>query len=131
MYRLPDGMTVYVDVDDTLIQWEVPTGDEPKEDLITVDTNGIKETFVVNKHNIEYIRKMAIRGHVVIVWSAGGVQWAEAVVKALKMEHLITAVLTKPHYYVDDIKDSNRFIGKYVFYDKDGNRNGFTPKEDK
>jgi predicted HAD superfamily phosphohydrolase YqeG len=131
MFKLPDGMTCYVDVDDTLIQWDVPTGDESESSLVTVETRGHKETFVVNVHNLEYVKKMAVRGHIIIVWSAAGVEWADSVVKALGIEHMVSAVLSKPNYYVDDIRDSNRFMGKYVFFDKDGNRNGHSPKEDK
>lgn len=130
MFVMPDGQNCYVDIDDTIIRWDVPTGDEKIDELVTVETRGIKETFLLNKYNLEYITKLAVRGHVIILWSAAGSLWAESVAKALKIEHLVTACMSKPTYYVDDIKDANQFMGKHVFFDENGVRTGYTPKRD-
>jgi phosphoserine phosphatase len=130
MFRMPDGPCCYVDVDDTLIKWSVPTGDEPENELVTVVCRDIKQTFAINKYNLEYLEKLAVRGHLIIVWSAAGAVWAEAVVKAFGIEHLVIATMSKPTYYVDDIRDANQFMGKHVFFDENGVRTGYAPKRD-
>lgn len=121
MYKLPSGPSAYCDIDSTLIEWDVPKN-ATSSDIVTVNCRGIEHDFYVNKHNLEFIIKLAARGHVVICWSAGGSDWCEAVIKALGVEKYIWAVMSKPTYYIDDIKDSNEWIGKYRFYDFDGNK---------
>lgn len=127
---MPPGPSAYFDIDDTLIMWKAPNVCErhyESDELITVNTRGIEETFVVNKHNLEYLRKLAVRGHAIIVWSAGGADWAESVVKALNIEDLVFAVMSKPTYFVDDVRDPKEFMGKHVYHDLEGNRVGFAP----
>jgi len=127
MYKMPNGPTAYFDVDDTLIMWTRPNHDTPKHDIVEVTTRGVKDSFVVNHHNVEYLKKLSIRGHAIFVWSAGGSCWAEAVIKALKLEKYVWAVGSKPTYFVDDIKDPRQFVGKHVYYDVNGVRTGFVP----
>ena len=66
------------------------------------------------------MREFKARGHYVIVWSQGGWEWAEAVVKALGLEDLVDEVKTKPQWMVDDICPSIWSSRSYM--DLDGNR---------
>ena len=127
MYVMPNGPTAYIDVDDTLIMWTRPDENTLDSDKVIVTTRGVSDTFVVNHHNIEYLKKLAIRGHAIIVWSAGGSCWANAVIEALELEKYVFAVLTKPTYFVDDVKNPKEFMGKHVYYDINGVRTGFVP----
>ena len=129
MHIMPNGPTAYCDVDDTLISWIRPGENTPEEDKVTVTTRDISDTFVINHHNVEYIKKLAVRGHCVIIWSAGGSCWARAVAEALGLEKYIWAVMSKPTYFIDDIKDPKEFMGKHVFYDMMGNRTGYSPNK--
>jgi phosphoserine phosphatase len=49
------------------------------------------------------------RGHTVIVWSAGGVEWAKTVVTALGLENYVDLVVAKPKWYYDDLQ-SHEFL---------------------
>lgn len=56
--------------------------------------------------NIEFLKECSNRGFYVRVHSQGGHDWAAAVVKALKLEHYVDSIETKPKWYVDDL-DAN------------------------
>lgn len=121
MFKMPAGPNSYFDVDDTIICWNKPEN-ATDEDMITIACRGLEHTFYVNKHNVDFLKKLAVRGHAIVVWSAGGVDWSEAVIKALKLEEYVWAVASKPTYYVDDMADPKGWIGKHRFYDFDGNK---------
>lgn len=121
MIKIPSGPSAFFDIDDTIVCWEKPDT-ATKEDIVSIDCRGVVSDFYINKHNLDFLIKLAKRGHAVVCWSAGGSDWAEAVVKALSIEKYVCAVATKPTYYIDDVKDSNEWIGKYRFYDFDGKK---------
>lgn len=128
MFVQKSGPTAYFDVDSTLIEWDLPTEKTPKDELVQVPIRGIAGVFRYNKHNLKHLHQLALRGHNIVIWSAAGVEWCEAVAKALKIDSVVGACLNKPSYYIDDIGDANKFMGKHVFYDIDGNRHGFVPE---
>ena len=129
MYKVPNGPTAYFDVDDTIVQWS-DDGVNRLEDYVTIECRGRVGKYLINRHNLEHLIKLSNRGHGIILWSAGGSDWAEAVAKALKIEKYVDVVAPKPTYYIDDVKDPARILGKYAFYDIDGKRHGYAPKED-
>ena len=51
------------------------------------------------------MKRHGSRGIDVIVWSKGGVHWAEMVVRALKIEKYVAGIMTKPFCYYDDLKN--------------------------
>lgn len=48
------------------------------------------------------------------MWSAGGGEWAEAVVKALGLEKYVDLVMNKPSWYYDD-KEAKDWMGKRIY----------------
>lgn len=118
MYISEDKYTSYWDCDDTLVMWHKPGSEEMytsfDEGAIAIDNYG--EIYVMPhwKH-IQALKEFSARKQVVIVWSAGGSSWAAKVVRALKLERYVDAVLTKPHVYFDDL-DCKAFMGdrKYI-----------------
>ena len=93
--------TVFFDVDDTLDMWdEKLTGD-----TVCISCNGHLNHMVINKGNLEELKRHGSRGIDVIVWSKGGVHWAEMVVRALKIEKYVAGIMTKPFCYYDDLKN--------------------------
>ena len=58
--------------------------------------------FTRYEEHIDLLKQMKGRGRYIIVWSAAGWQWADAIVKILKIEHLVDQVMTKPLCMVDD-----------------------------
>lgn len=120
MIVIPGNNILYCDVDDTCISWN-PTQEE-------LDTRGIEITcpvsmtlmedgtvrssgtwtqrIVPHRVHIEQIKKHKARNHTVVVWSAGGVEWATAAVKALKIEQYVDVVISKPMWVLDDLPAS-------------------------
>lgn len=129
MYKVPNGPTAYIDIDDTLIQWNFVEGYDVI-DYVVIECRGRVGKYLINRHNLEHLIKLSNRGHGIIVWSAGGSDWAEAVVKGLGIEKYVDVVAPKATYYIDDIKDPARVLGKYAFYNIDGKRHGYAPKEE-
>lgn len=64
-----------------------------------------------NKHDVhvELLKQYKGRGLTVIVWSSGGVEWAEEVVKAFGLEEFVDVVMTKPNKLVDDLEPHDIF----------------------
>lgn len=144
MKVLPCKQPTYFDVDDTLVMWNRPAADDPDAIEITCPTSRTErfllemtddgnlepdtptETVSVgtwterlkpHKKHIEQLKLHKLRGHTVIVWSAGGWEWAEAVVRALKLEQYVDLVIEKPMWFYDDLMP-NEFMGKR-YYMKD------------
>lgn len=121
MIAIPCKQTVFVDVDDTLVMWNA-TPEELEErgvdftcpgSLVTIDEDGTEgfapewtERLLPHRKHIEQIKKHKLRGHTIIVWSAGGSDWAEAVVKALGLENFVDLVIEKPRWIYDDLPAS-------------------------
>lgn len=103
---------VAYDCDETLVMWN-------KGELYSIPIDdpfikGIINFVQPNEKHIELMKKHKARGFTVIVWSAQGVEWAEAVVKALKLEEFVDAVFSKPSAYVDDLPVTE-WIGPRVY----------------
>lgn len=115
-YRLVQNESVLcVDVDNTLVIWGQE--DVPGVELISV-ANPLNPTDVslLRPHNghIKILKDRYLRGSHVTVWSAGGYRWAEAVVKALKLERHVDIIMTKPFAYIDD-KEANEWMGEHIY----------------
>ena len=93
--------TVFFDVDDTLVMWD----EKVKGDTVAINCDGHLVHMVVNKGNLEELKRHGSRGIDVIVWSKGGVHWAQQVVRALKLERYVAAIMTKPFCYYDDLEN--------------------------
>lgn len=92
--------TVYFDCDDTLIMWN--SGGNEKN-LVSVTSNGMTQRLKPHRRHIENLKKHKFRGHTVVVWSAGGVDWAKSVVKSLKLDKYVDLVIAKPRWVYDDL----------------------------
>ena len=123
MYKVKCGPTAYFDCDDTLVMWNLPEDVYLNDDrLVTVKCRDHSDRLYPNPYNIDLLKKMAMRGHSIVVWSGGGADWAEAAVKALNLEGYVHSVSGKPQYYIDDISNPKEWIGKHGYFDLDGNR---------
>jgi hypothetical protein len=110
------------DVDGTLISLKKYKKGTPG--TIAIRNPYVDETRYVKVHNIhlDLLREMLGRDRFVIVWSGSGVQWAKAVLKALKIKHKNILCMTKPVTYVDDL-DSHHWIGSRIFLNCEGLEN--------
>lgn len=108
MKVLSDAPLVCFDIDNTLVMWDY------KYDLIPdkfeyLKINGID--YIIHQKHISQLKKHKNRGHTVILWTQGGVFWAEKVVEALGLEEYVDIVQPKPAWYYDDYP-SEHFMGK-------------------
>ena len=101
--------TVFFDVDDTLVMWD----ESLPGDTVAIECNGHLNHMVINKGNLEELKRHGSRGIDVIVWSKGGHEWAHNVVRALKLEKYVAAVMTKPFCYYDDLQNP---LGERRYY---------------
>lgn len=102
---IKSSRTVYFDVDDTLLifNWK-EINPEGKGLILIEDPSGCcAELVMPHLRHIELMRQFKSRGHIIIVWSQGGAEWAGAACKALGIESLVEFALDKPSWYVDDL----------------------------
>src|ERR1035437_6128286 len=91
MRRIRCNKPVYFDVDDTLLYW-APTQQQIEEDGIdfvhTYEDGMIVEGRVVpHKVHLRQLKRHHERGHTIIIWSAGGEEWAYAPACILGLKH--------------------------------------------
>lgn len=103
---------VYYDVDNTLVFSLREYPHQISNEIIKI--NGRK--FWVHLPHVETVRDFKARGHTVVVWSAGGAEWAENVVTALKLNDVVDLVISKPDWIWDD-KEPNEFMPARFYYD--------------
>ena len=111
MIKIPGDKAVFVDVDDTLIKWGSGAGAPGWEPILG-------QTFWKYSKHVQQIKEHASRGQTVIIWSAGGVQWAENAVRLLDLEEYVTAVICKPSWVFDDLP-AEEFMPKSRFIKPD------------
>ena len=97
---------VAFDIDDTLVSWEAYG--QFKEGMVEFEdpaTGGSLWLEVIWEH-VEAIKSHHVRGHTIVLWSAGGADWAEEVAKKLGIRKYVHAFMSKPNWYYDDIPSS-------------------------
>lgn len=116
MKKLNNNISVFLDVDDTLLMYNNVKYWEPGENTIEI-LHPLSGEFYYLVPHIEHIRLLKsykAQGYTVIVWSAQGEEWAETAVKSLKLEAYVDWVASKPIKYVDDLKGSE-ILGSRVY----------------
>lgn len=105
---------VAFDVDDTLVMWDNHT--QPGEGKVSfVDPyDGSFHYLTPHEKHVNLLKKYKARGMMVMVWSAGGAKWAEAVINTLKLAEFVDVVITKPSKYVDDLR-ADEILGQRVY----------------
>lgn len=124
MIVLPCNQTVFCDVDDTLVMWSATQeqldahgvsitcpGSYAIIDGELVQSPSWTEKLLPHFAHIEQLKKHKARGHTIIVWSAGGWDWAKVAVQALGLEQYVDLVISKPTWSYDD-KNPEDFIPK-------------------
>lgn len=102
---------IFFDCDDTLVMW----GLDPINPAYVINPYyGESERLAPHKGHIKVLKERKARGSTIVVWSAGGYKWAEAVVKALNLEEYVDLCMTKPHAYVDD-KTAAEIMGERIY----------------
>ena len=105
-----------VDCDDTLVLWD--KSQFPESEWFEMDCWGPVQ-LVKHHRNIKLLRKFALLGYTVIVWSQTGAKWAEAVGKAVGIDDVVTLYMAKPRYYMDDLP-CEKWMGERVWRNPKG-----------
>ncbi|MEZ0209238.1 MAG: hypothetical protein ACAH17_03635 [Candidatus Paceibacterota bacterium] len=112
---------IYVDVDGTLVR-DLKADDNDKYSGVVLKgveiphpLRGNELVYKVPMHNnIQLLKDMSTRGRTIVVWSAAGWQWAQAVVHALNLENFVNYAGEKGIAYMDDL-DCSEFMGQRIF----------------
>ena len=106
---------VCFDVDDTLILHHRKP--QPGDIVHYLTHNNLKEhEVIVHTKHVDMLKRHKQFGKCwIIVWSWGGADWAELVVKTLGLEDYVDLVTGKPFKYYDDLAASE-WMGKPVYY---------------
>lgn len=100
MKTIKSEYVVMVDVDDTLVMHCI---DDSMPSIQVYDT--VEDKFMTMHVNMPMVRLMKeekSRGAYIIVWSAGGYEYASNVIRALHLEKFVDEVMSKPKVYLDD-----------------------------
>lgn len=130
-HKVEAGQIAYFDVDHTLIIWEMDpkeysplkgSDDYGIEKLLNKQPESLKIAFDGKEFSIRPIWthvsqlvQQSLKGVKIVVWSAGGVDWAEAIVNRLGLNDFVDVVITKPHFFYDD-SNPEGFMGKHFFF---------------
>ena len=102
MIKLPDINTVCFDCDDTLVMHDLAS-EIMEAKGIRIDIHNYSFFVVPHEEHIKLLKEFKANNKVVIVWSQGGSDWAEAVVDALNLREYVDLCVCKPHWFVDDL----------------------------
>jgi len=111
--------TLFFDVDQTLVMWG-KLKKKYKAVAITCPYQGEQYYLRPHQGHIKVLKDRKVRGSFIVVWSAGGYAWAEAVVKALNLTNYVDLIMSKPHAYCDD-KIATEFMGERIYLEIDDN----------
>lgn len=111
MIELKCDQPTFFDVDETLIMWNPTPEQELKHGIEYTSPEGHKQLLVPHIPNIEQLKKHSLRGHTIVVWSAGGSRWAAEAVKFLGLQAHVALTMAKPLWFYDD-KQPEEFMGK-------------------
>lgn len=118
MQRIKCNKPTYFDIDDTLILW-APTQEQLDKEGFDFkhcydDGSCVSGRLVPHKVHLRQLHRHALRGHTIILWSAGGEPWCYAVACALGLDkygNLYT--IEKPTWAYDDKRPEQFFQTKY------------------
>lgn len=103
--------TVFFDIDNTLV-FSIEEFSHLFSETV-VEINDRK--FWVHKLHVEMIKDFKARGHTIIVWSAGGSEWAATVILSLKLSAYVDLVISKPDWYCDDKPCEEFMLGRFYY----------------
>lgn len=110
------------DCDDTLVEWvwDKVKLEKVQDQLVEFNTPSSHQAELGNKlalfpiqDSINLLKAEKASGSTIVVWSAGGWQWAAEVVRGLGLESQVDLIMSKPIGYVDDLA-SDKWMGKFI-----------------
>lgn len=108
--------TVFVDVDDTLVMWDVSEYDRDEYEWFHTYFHDPEDPIALirNDKNINLVKKLSKMGYKIVVWSQTGEEWARHISEAVGLAKYVDSYFTKPKFYVDDI-DVKEWMGRRIW----------------
>jgi hypothetical protein len=107
--------TIFFDVDDTLVLW----GKEKNPACLNFTLQGISYKLLPHYKHIDLLKKCWKDGYKIVMWSGSGEDWCDEVCRVLELDEFVDVKLTKPKYYVDDLKaDQFLFNQMRIYYEQ-------------
>lgn len=100
MIVIDSDKTAWFDCDDTLVSWDSFPGEEG---TVLFKTPAQSYYLKAKQGNIDQLKLHFSRGHRIVVWSAGGYEWAKCVVDTLGLQDYVSLVVSKPQWIYDDL----------------------------
>lgn len=114
-YKQKNGYTAYIDVDETLVLWkDDPTN--PAYKVLSMPNGNL--VIKLHKRHIQLVKNLYTIGWNITVWSQGGSDHAENVIKQIGLADHVHEILNKPMMYLDDKPFENQSIRR-SFHDDD------------
>ena len=143
-HKVREGRIAYFDVDHTLIIWEMNPSEyvqtakdnkyyselrelppkrrlskllEDQPESLTLISPKTGNPFRVRPiwTHVSQLIQQRLKGLNIVVWSAGGSDWAEAVVNGLFLDDFVDVIMTKPDFLYDDSKPKD-LMGRHFFF---------------
>ena len=86
-----------------------------KKMLLSFNKDGFDIKCVPHHKHIKLLKEFKSRGHSVVVWSDGGYDWAQLLVKELNLIKYVDLIMCKPKWYLDDLTCKD-FLGKHFYF---------------
>lgn len=103
MLVIKNENSIFFDCDDTLVMWDNKYKNEDESNALPFLCYEMTYMLVPHWEQIKFLKECKAEGRSVIVWSAGGWEWSQEVVRVLKLENYVDAIMSKPCNYVDDL----------------------------
>lgn len=119
MLYINTDFSTFFDVDETLVFWKTGVEEGDRQIQVVDPYTGRYLDLVPHERHIDLLLRKKSQGHIIIVWSAGGSEWARTIVNALGLQDSVDLVMAKPVQYVDDLAMdqwgvSRCYLGKHV-----------------
>lgn len=92
----------YFDADQTLVFSESELKNHPQRSTL----GGVRfinsVAWYLDSRHYSLLREFKARGFTIVVWSAGGSEWAEKVVRSFNLTSYVDLVIGKPDFFIDD-----------------------------
>lgn len=112
MIHLDCNHTTFFDVDGTLVDLVTRI---PENAGLVIPLPDVPDAWlIIHWKHVEQLKLHKLRQHTIVVWSAGGSDWALNIVKALGLEEYVDLVMAKPTWYYDDLHCSE-YMGKNIW----------------
>ena len=113
MIKMKNIKTCFFDVDNTLVKTYV--NERPEGSILVPSWSAV--SIVAIKQHVDAIKSFKARGMNIVVWSKGGSDWAETVIKLLDLTDYVDLIVNKPDWAFDDMP-ANKILTDVIYFNE-------------